>query len=168
MSRATKITAKAKKPSVKRKPATKRARPSPSQDRLDAAGADTICTKIAEGTSYRQIAAEYKVGLGRLAAWIEADAERSRACARAREIAATAFDERALEGLEAASEPFELARAREVASHLRWRAKAANPKRYGEKVAHGGTDDLPPIQTRGEVDVKLDPSEAYKRMMAGG
>jgi hypothetical protein len=138
-------------------------RPSPSQDKLDAIGTEGICSKIAEGTSYREIASEYGVGLGRLAAWIEADTERSRACARAREIAATAFDEKALEEIRDAKDPFELARAREVASHLRWRAKAANPRRYGEKLAVGGADDMPPV--RSTLDVSGLSTQALAEIM---
>lgn len=117
----------------------------PAQSKLDAAGTEAVCSMIAEGTSYRQIAAKFGVGLATLATWMEVDAERSRACARAREIASQAFDEQALEAIEGASDAFELARAREVASHLRWRAKAANPRRYGDKVALGGAEGLPPL-----------------------
>ena len=36
----------------------------------------------------------------------------------------------------------------------KWVASKLKPKKYGEKIAHGGADDLPPIQT-----VQLDPKE---------
>jgi hypothetical protein len=114
--------------------APKRAKPSPAQDKLDAAGGAAIAQLIIEGQTYRQIAEKYGVGLGSLAEWIEADPERSHACARAREMAAQTFDEMAEQRIDEAADPFALAKAKELAVHFRWRAKAANPKRYGDKV----------------------------------
>jgi hypothetical protein len=38
-----------------------------------------------------------------------------------------------------------------------------DPRRYGDKLAVGGADDLPPIQQ----NTTLDPSEAYKRLLGG-
>jgi transposase len=105
-----------------------------AREKLDAIGTEAIASKIADGATYREIAGEAGVGLGTFAAWIEADAERSQACARAREISAQAFEERAQEVIEDASDPFELAKAKELAVHWRWRAKAVNPRRYGDKV----------------------------------
>lgn len=40
-----------------------------------------------------------------------------------------------------------------------------DPRRYGDKLAIGGAEGLPPVQT--ESNVTLDPSEAYKRMLGG-
>lgn len=40
-----------------------------------------------------------------------------------------------------------------------------DPKRYGDKLAIGGADDLPAVQTN--ATVTLDPSEAYKRLIGG-
>ena len=48
--------------------------------------------------------------------------------------AAGTFDEMARDELRSAADPFELARAREVASHLRWKASKADPGRYGDKL----------------------------------
>ena len=101
---------------------------------------------IVEGESYRDISAHFEVSLATLASWIEENPERSRVCARAREISAQTFDEQALEVVRGATDMFALAKAKEEAIHLRWRAKAANPRRYGEKMALGGADDLPPIK----------------------
>ena len=38
-----------------------------------------------------------------------------------------------------------------------------NPRKWGDKLAVGGAEDLPAI--RSDVLVTLDPSEAYKRML---
>ena len=45
-----------------------------------------------------------------------------------------AFEERAEQELRSARTPFQLAKARELAAHWRWRAKAVNPRQYGERV----------------------------------
>jgi hypothetical protein len=121
-------------------------RSAPAQDKLSAIGAEGIALRIANGETYREIAGSVGVSLGVLCHWIEATPERSQACARAREISAQAFEERAQEEIEDAKDPFELAKAKELAVHWRWRAKAVNPRRYGDKVAVGGADDLPAIK----------------------
>lgn len=124
-----------------------------AQQKLDAIGIDAIVEMIVDGQSYRQIAGKAGVSLSLLAGWMDANPERSRACARARELSAQAFDEQALRVVETAKDVFALAKAKEMAVHLRWRAKAANPRRYGDKVALGGSDDLPPMQTRSVVSL---------------
>lgn len=43
-------------------------------------------------------------------------------------------------------------------------AQRLKTKQYGLKIAHGGTDDLPPIST----SVSITAEEAYKRMLDGG
>ena len=135
---------------TKKKPAAKKGKrpgaPPVAQDKLTRAGLEAICSKIIDGAGYRAIAAEYGVGLATLVAWMEAVPERSHACARARETAAQAYDEQALDAIRQAGDAFELAKAREEAIHLRWRAKAVNPRRYGDKVAVGGSDELQAIQ----------------------
>jgi hypothetical protein len=40
-----------------------------------------------------------------------------------------------------------------------------DPRRYGDKIAIGGADDLPAL--RSDVAMTLDPSEAYKRLLGG-
>jgi hypothetical protein len=49
-------------------------------------------------------------------------------------LAAQTYDEMAVEVVVEAADPFELAKAKELAVHYRWRAKAANPRKYGDKV----------------------------------
>ena len=45
----------------------------------------------------------------------------------------------------------------------KWLASKMAPKKYGDKMAIGGTDDLPPVQQ----NVTLGPAEAYKRLIGG-
>lgn len=104
-----------------------------AREKLDQVGVETIAMWIAEGKSYRKIAEEVGCGLGRLYEWIELDAERSQACARAREQSAQTWDEKSVQCIEEAEDGFALMKAKELAVHYRWRAKAVNPKRYGDK-----------------------------------
>ncbi|MBA3622875.1 MAG: hypothetical protein H0W48_00090 [Methylibium sp.] len=115
-----------------------------AQDKLNAVGIDAITDMIVDGKTYRVIAGTLGVSLGVLSDWLN-NPERLQASARAREIAAQTFDEMAEHRLDSAADPFALSIARELAVHYRWRAKAANPKRYGDKVAVGGDPDAPPI-----------------------
>lgn len=117
----------------------------PSKDALDIIGIDALCDMILDGKSYRAIAAEAKVSLGGLNRWIAAQPDRLHACACARELASQTYDEMAVEELTAASDVFELSKAKELATHYRWRAKCANPKKYGDKVTSEitGTDGGP-------------------------
>ena len=87
------------------------------------------------GIGYRAICLKHGVGLQTLVTWVSADAERSRVCAQAREQSARQCDEQAEEELRTAADPFELQRARELATHLRWRAKTRDPKGFGDRVA---------------------------------
>jgi hypothetical protein len=105
----------------------------PAKPKLDSDEAAVI-EMIATGTGYRAIAAKYGVSIGSVHAWINAIPERSHVCAKARELAAFSEDERAFEEIAAASDPFELAKAKEMAIHRRWRAKSLNPQKYGDKV----------------------------------
>jgi hypothetical protein len=46
----------------------------------------------------------------------------------------------------------------------KWLLSKLAPKKYGDKLQHGGAEDLPPIQS----NVILSPDEAYKRLLSGG
>lgn len=111
----------------------RKTRSAPSRDAMDELGIDALCDMILEGMSYRAIAAEVGVSLGGLNRWIAAEPDRLHACACARELSSQTFDELALEVLETAQSAIEIAKAREIAAHYRWRAKSANPKKYGDK-----------------------------------
>lgn len=104
------------------------------QKALDEIGIDVVCAKIGDLQSLTDIAKDCGVSIGTLQTWIDKDPERS---ARAREVrTATAkhWDERAERGIESATDPFSLSRAKELAHHYRWRASKIAPKEYGDKV----------------------------------
>lgn len=101
---------------------------------LDAKGIDWLCDKLSAGESQRAISAELGIGIATLGRWIAADPERSARAREARIVAARAFDEMAEQVLTDAEDAFGLAKARELASHYRWKASKANPREYGDKV----------------------------------
>lgn len=115
-------------------------------DKLDAAGIDALCDAIVSGTSMTEYAVQLGVSIGSLINWIEGDSERSARVREARRQSARTYDDKALAELEDAKNAFGLAKAREKAQHYRWRASKIAPKEYGEKLAVGGADDLPPIR----------------------
>ena len=91
------------------------------------------------------------------------------------------FDQIALETLKIADTPVEATIERSTANGLEVTRQDAlghrklqietrlkllakwDPRRYGDKIAIGGADDLPALQS--QAIVTLDPSEAYKRLM---
>ena len=140
---------KAKKPA---KPAAEKktapepaAKASPAKDLLTAYGIEALCASIVEGSTLTAVAEKVGVSIGTLIVWLEADPERS-ACAReARTRSARMWDELALTEIRLAGDPFELARARESAQHLRWRASKIAPKEYGEKIVHASDPENPMV-----------------------
>jgi hypothetical protein len=122
----------------KRAPPKKKAAPKPLTPwqkwtaRQDAI--EDLCDRIQGGDSLTGIAASLGAHVANLTRWIAADPQRSARAREARIAAAGTFDEMALDELRSAADPFELARAREVASHLRWKASKADPGRYGDKL----------------------------------
>ena len=111
--------------------------------RLDKVGIDEIVEMIAvEGASLRGIANEVGVSAGSLLTWIEADPERSARVRDAREQLAKLWDEKAEDVLQQAFDEFTLKKARELASHYRWRASKTAPREYGDRVEVKGTMTL--------------------------
>lgn len=129
------MTAPKKAPAKKapaKKAAPRKAKASPKRDAMDAMGIDAVVQQIGDGLTLTAIAAKAGVSIGTLLAWIERDPARSARAREARAMRAKLHDEEALTGIQKASDPFELARAREAAHHLRWRATKIAPKEYGE------------------------------------
>ena len=136
---------------------------SSATDRLEAFGIDAVCAGIMHPKPMHQIAEEVGVSQGSLVAWIGADAERSARAREARIQTAQMWDEKATCVIEQAQDQFELARARELAQHYRWRASKIAPRDYGDKVAIGGAPDLPPVQST--LDVTGLPTEVLTAIM---
>jgi hypothetical protein len=112
---------------------------SPAKAKLDALGIDAICDKIVDGKSLTAIAKNADVSIGTLLGWIEDESERSARAKEARALSARIWDDKATEGIEAASDPFELSKAKEMAHHYRWRASKIAPRDYGDKLTQEHT-----------------------------
>lgn len=103
-----------------------------AKEKLELCGIDAICDDIIDGLSYRDIAKNLGIGVSRLHAWLEADPERSARARSALRESAMSCDDEALDVLR--DKTIDPARAREIASHLRWRARVRDQSRYGEKL----------------------------------
>lgn len=103
-------------------------------EKLDQLGVDALCDRICAGESQVEIAQDIGVGIATLSRWIAADVERSARVREARISAARTYADMAEKQLKDATDPFGLAKAREIASHYRWKASKANPREYGDKV----------------------------------
>lgn len=123
--------------------------PKSAKQILDAIGEDAVFQMIQGGHSIRKIALHYGVHLTRLYEWLSETPERHHAHARAKEEAADAYDDMALDVLEKADRE-NIAVAKEIASHYRWRAKAANPKKYSDKLQLDAT-----VETKVTADSEL-------------
>lgn len=100
---------------------------------LDILGTDWVCERIGDEVTLTAIAREASVATATLLNWINADLDRSARVKAARAQMAAVWDERATELIAAASSPLELAKARELAHHYRWRASKISPA-YNDKV----------------------------------
>lgn len=103
------------------------------QSALDAMGIDKVCELIMSGQPYSAIADLAGGSKAAFINWLTADPNRSVRVREARMVAAGTFDELAESGIKNAADPFELAKAKELAYHYRWRSAKFNPE-YSEKV----------------------------------
>lgn len=103
-------------------------------ERIELVDFDGVTERLSTGVTLTQIAKDAGVSIGFLLQWIAADENRSARAREARAQAAKLWDEKALDVIEQASDPFELQRARELAQHYRWRASKTAPRDYGEKM----------------------------------
>jgi hypothetical protein len=141
----------------------KKSKPLTSSEVLSKLGIDWLCEQIETGKSQREIADSLKLLNSDISKWLALDEKRSARVREARVISSRHWDEQAEAVLIAADEdkPGAITKARELASHYRWRAKCYAPKEYGDKVGVGGTDDLPPIDAVVTIRrVIVDPRES--------
>lgn len=105
---------------------------------LDRIGIDTICAMIRSGMMLREIGRTLGItSQSRLHDWIYADPSRIAAESEALAHAARAWDEMAVESIQSLPDDAQagaIARARELANHLRWRAAKLGRAVYGERV----------------------------------
>lgn len=123
-------------------------------EKLDQLGVDALCDRICAGESQTAIARDLDIGVATLCRWIAADVERSARVREARISAARSFDDLAEYELRSAADTFELAKARELASHYRWKASKADPRGYGEKIEIDQKTTLTDL-TEEQINAKL-------------
>jgi hypothetical protein len=144
----------------------KRKKAAPAQDKLTAMGIEGVCTRIVDGVPLRAIAEAAGVSKGTLITWLAGHPDRY---ARAREtllhIKAEELEEIG-ERAASAKTAAEVAGLRLLSDNRKWLLSKLAPRKYGDKLAVGGADDLPPV--RQEVTTMLDPTEAYQRMLGRG
>jgi hypothetical protein len=95
---------------------------------------DEIIARIEAGEMLTAIAQSLGVDRANFNKWLKSDELRSARAHEARISASAAWDEKAEHGIEAAADPFELSKAKEMAHHYRWRASKIAPKVYGDKI----------------------------------
>ena len=95
---------------------------------------DAIVDALSNGKSMAAICKEIGVSNAKLCTWIAANEKRSARAREARSYAARIWDERAEDVIAEAGNPFELAQAKELAHHYRWRASKIAPRDYGDRV----------------------------------
>ena len=92
----------------------------------------TICPIILNGKSLREIARNLGVDIAQICRW-KAQPQHSARVSDAMAATAEYWDQVAVDGIAQARDAFELAKARELAHHYRWRASKIAPKLYGDK-----------------------------------
>ena len=139
---------------------------------LDRLGIDWVCERIAGCGSLTDVAKEAQVTTTMLVMWLNANDSRS---ARAREVrswTAWSWDEKAEQELFASTNGFELQRARELASHYRWRASKIAPRIYGDKLQVEQDTTLHITVRRDDLEMVIDEAknisiDQYKPVLIG-
>lgn len=110
----------------------------------------SVLSAMEGGESLRSACEIAGVPIGTFLGWVDAEPELAEQYARARE---RMLDRKAEElediGLQAAQAgtAVEVAGLRLQSDNRKWLLSKLLPKKYGEKVAIGGADDLPPLKT---------------------
>lgn len=99
-----------------------------------------------DGKSMRQICDEPGMpNRSTVLRWMEERPDFASKCARARELQADLMDDLVLEEAKTCTNDNAQAARVRIAAY-QWRAAKLAPKRYGDKIAVGGADDLPAVQ----------------------
>jgi hypothetical protein len=106
--------------------------------------------RMNDGQSLTQACLAEKVPESTIRLWADRDEEASAEYARAR---GSLIDSHVNELLGIADTEPDAARARVQIDTRKWIMSKLMPKRFGDKVQVGGTDDLPPIQTISKIEL---------------
>lgn len=122
-----------------------------ANEKLDSIGVEAVCDVLLNGSTLIQYAELLMIDLSQLLHWIISDPGRSARVRECRSEAAIVWDERCELMLAGAADPFELAKARELAHHYRWRASKIAPRIYGDhaRIEHTGAAGGPIVVSTG-------------------
>jgi hypothetical protein len=133
---------------------------------MDDERALTVLAAMESGLSLRQACAHIDLAPGTFLGWCDSDPDLAEHYTRARErlldMKAEELEEIG-ERAARADTAVEVAGLRLQSDNRKWLLSKLVPKKYGEKVAVGGADDLPPI--RGALDVSTLPTEVLAEIM---
>lgn len=111
-----------------------------------------ICLEVAGGKSLRKVCAtEDMPDMSTVLRWLADDDKEffHKQYARACEARGVSLAEEAMEIVDQpVKTPLELAHNKAKADQRKWYASKLSPKRFGDKLAVGGADDLPPVQVQ--------------------
>lgn len=135
---------------AKKKPAAKQAAPAREESvGFDEERVSLVLMAMEEGLSLRAACESAGVAPSSFLRWVDDDAELAEQYARARERLLDAKAEELEEIGEraaAAETAVEVAGLRLLSDNRKWLLAKLAPRKYGEKIAVGGADDLPPVQ----------------------
>lgn len=143
--------------------------------------AATICSRIADGESLRKICSDEGMpDKSTVFRWLELHATLRDQYTRARETQAdTLFEEILIIADDGSNDSYVddegmvktdhdvIARSRLRVDARKWMAGKLRPKVYGEKLAIGGADDLPPIRTLTDEQLTAKIAEKMALLNAG-
>jgi len=141
----------------------KNGRPSIYSDSL----AEIICERLARGESLNKICSDADMpSRDSVMRWVESNPEFCNRYARARERQAEYFLDLIVDetGEIDTTTNSTVQAAKLRIDTLKWAVCKLFPRKYGDKLAIGGADDLPPVKT----ESTLNPGEAYLKMLGGG
>lgn len=138
---------------------------------------ERICNGIAEGKSARTMCLEVGIAQPTLWRWLDDDEAFCKQYARAKELCAEMYVNQIIAIADESDNDIAIdpetgreytnhdviARARLRVDARKWYASKLAPKKYGDKIQHGGAEDLPPIQQK--HDVTMTPADAYKAVL---
>lgn len=133
---------------------------------FDAALADVICERLSLGESLNVICSESGMpARATVYRWLEEQTAFAAQYARARERQAEFFLDLIVDETSAidASTSVSVQAAKLRIDTLKWMIGKLLPRKYGERVAVGGAEELPAIKS--EASVALEPGVAYLKMI---
>ena len=122
--------------------------------KCDALGVEALAERLIAGETQTGIAVSIGVSQATLINWIALDPERSARTREARIASAASYSDKAEQVLSEATDPFELSKARELASHYRWKASKTDPRQFGDKIEIDQRTTLTDL-TEEQIDAKL-------------